>query len=95
MALTKDEVSHVAKLARIHLSDELLEKFTHQLESIFKHLEKLSELNTEGVEETSQINTLRSVTRPDLVTPSLSQEAFLKTSDRDSTRGMITVRKSL
>lgn len=95
MALTKDEVKHVAKLARLNLTDEELEKFTTQLESIFEHLDTLAEVNTEGIEETAQVNGLENVMRPDIVKKSLDREAFLKTSERENKRGMIQVRKSI
>lgn len=95
MALTKDEVRHVAKLARLNLSDEELEKYTSQLESVFKHFDKLKEIDTENVEETSQVTGLKNVMYPDLVKESLDREDFLKTSERENERGMIKVRKSI
>lgn len=95
MALTKDEVKHVAKLARLTLTDAEVEKFTGQLEGIFQHLDKLSEVDTEGVEETAQVNGLLNIMREDEVTPSMDREDFLKTSERENSRGMIKVRKSI
>jgi len=95
MALTKDDVRHVAKLARLQLTDEEIDTYTGQLASIFEHLDKLSEVDTEGVEETSQVNGLTNVMRADEVKPSLDREAVLETSERDNTRGMIKVRKSI
>lgn len=95
MALTKKDVLHVAKLARLTISDAEAEKFTGQLASIFEHLDKLAEVDTEGVPETSQVNGLEHVTRPDAVTPSLDRDAFLKASEREHARGMIKVRKSI
>lgn len=95
MALTKDDVRHVAKLARLQLTDEEIDTYTGQLASIFEHLDKLSEVDTEGVEETSQVNGLTNVMRADEVKPSLDREDVLKTSERDNTRGMIKVRKSI
>jgi aspartyl-tRNA(Asn)/glutamyl-tRNA(Gln) amidotransferase subunit C len=95
MALTKDDVKHVAKLARLHITDEEAEKFTGQLEAIFVHLDKLAEVDTEGVEETAQVNGLENVMREDMVTPSLDREDVLKTSDRENSRGMLKVRKSI
>lgn len=95
MALTKKDVLHVAKLARLTISNAEAEKFTVQLASIFEHLDKLAEVNTDGVPETSQVNGLQHVTRPDHVTASLNREDFLKTSEREHARGMIKVRKSI
>lgn len=95
MALTKDDVRHVAKLARLNLTEEEITTYTDQLSSVFEHLDKLSEVDTEGVEETSQVNGLTNVMREDRVSPSLDREAFLKTTQRETTRGMIQVRKSI
>lgn len=95
MALTKEDVRHVAKLARITLSEKESELFYHQLQSIFEHLDKLSEVDTKGIPETSQVSGLHSAVRPDLVTPSLPREAVVQTSKRKNTRGMIQVKKSI
>ena len=95
MALTKDDVRHVAKLARLTLTDQEVERFTGQLEGVFQHLDKLSEVNTDGVEETAQVNGLMNIAKDDLVQPSLDREAFLKTSQRDHERGIVKVRKSI
>jgi len=95
MALTSEEVRHVAKLARIELSDAEVERFTIQLESVFEHLDKLAEVDTEKVPETAQVNALLNVMRADEVKDSMDREDFLKTSERDNARGMIKVRKSI
>ena len=50
MQLTIQEVEHVAKLARLRLTDEQLKQYQVQLSSILKHIDKLSELDVEGVE---------------------------------------------
>ena len=95
MALTKDDVRHVAKLARLTLTEREIDKFTIQLETIFEHLDKLQELDIGCVPETSQVNGLSNVMREDLVKPSLDREDVLKSSERDNERGMIKVRKSI
>jgi len=95
MALTKDDVAHVAKLARLRLSDDAVTKYTSQLESIFQHLDKLSEVDTEGVAETAQVNGLSTVTTADTVGECLDREDVLNTSQREHSRGMIKVRKSI
>ena len=95
MALTKDDVRHVAKLARLNLTDKEVDTFTTQLGSVFEQLDKLSEVDTEGVEETSQVNGLINVMRPDEVKSSLDREDLLGASEREHLRGMIKVRKSI
>ena len=95
MALTKQQVEHVAKLSRLRLTEQEVEKFTQQLEGIFTHLDKLAEVSIEGIPETAQVNGLSNVMAKDEVKPSLGQEAVLKTSQRPNKRGMIMVKKSL
>jgi len=63
--ISKEEVLHVAHLARIELLDEEVEKFTTQLEKILEYMEKLNELDTENVEPTSHILNLKNVLRED------------------------------
>lgn len=95
MALTKDDVRHVAKLARLTLTDQEVDQFTTQLGSVFTHLDILSEVNTDDVQETAQVSGLQNAMAPDVVRPSLDRDAFLKTSQRESARGMMKVRKSI
>lgn len=67
MALTLDEVRHIAKLARLKLSDDEVEKFSTQLTDILDWVQMLNEVDTDGVEETSQVTGLESVVRSDEV----------------------------
>ena len=55
MKITKQEVEHVAKLARLELSEQEKEKLTDQLSNILTYVEKMSELDTKGVEPTSHV----------------------------------------
>lgn len=63
--LTQQQVRHIAKLARLKLSDEEVEKFSKELTSILGYIEKLNEVNTENVEPTAQVTGLHNVFRPD------------------------------
>jgi aspartyl-tRNA(Asn)/glutamyl-tRNA(Gln) amidotransferase subunit C len=63
--LSTDEVRHIAKLARLRLTEEEVEKFSQELTSILQYVEMLQEVNTENVEETAQVTGLRSVFRED------------------------------
>ncbi len=74
----KFDISHVAKLANLPLSEEEKKKFDAQLEETIRYIESLSEVDTEGIEPTSQVTGLENVTREDIVKPSLSQEDALK-----------------
>jgi len=74
----KIDVSHVAKLANLPLSDEEKKKFEKQLSETLDYVAQLEEIDTKGVEPTSQVTGLENVTREDEVTPSLSQKEALK-----------------
>ena len=78
--LTKDEVKHVAKLARIGLSDEDLGKYADQLSSILEYVDKLNEVDTSNVEVTAQVTGLKNVLRKDKIKNSLPQEKTLSTA---------------
>lgn len=65
MKLTKAQVEHIAKLAKLKLTDEEVERFAHQLTDILSYVEMLKELDTSGVPETCQVTGLSNVTRED------------------------------
>lgn len=68
--LTDDDVRHIAKLARLKLSDAEVKKFTKEMDSILRYVEMLNEVNTENVEPTAQVTGLTNVFREDIVKPS-------------------------
>ena len=67
MALTKQEVLRIAKLARLELSKEEVEKFRIQLSQILEYVAQLQKVDTKGVELISQITGLQNVAREDVV----------------------------
>ena len=75
--ISREEVQHVARLARLALTDEELERMRQQLDAILAYIDKLRELDVEGVEPTSHAVPLVNVMRDDDIAPSLSQEAAL------------------
>jgi aspartyl-tRNA(Asn)/glutamyl-tRNA(Gln) amidotransferase subunit C len=77
MKISRQEVEHVAKLARLELSDGEQEKLTEQLSGILTYVEKLNELDTSGVEPTAHVLDIKNVMRDDVAAPSLSQERAL------------------
>lgn len=77
MALTREEVLHIAWLARVGLSEEDVAKFQEQLSDILDHFQTLQALDTEGVEPTSHPLPLESVMRADETRPSLAREDVL------------------
>ena len=56
MAITRSEVLKIAELAKLHFSETELEAFTAQFQHILDYIEKLKEVNVEGVEPTSHVS---------------------------------------
>ena len=77
MSLSRAEVEHVAKLARLELSEEELALFEEQLSKILDHAQIVTGLDTEGVNPTFSTMPLENVFRPDEVVPPMSQEEAL------------------
>jgi aspartyl-tRNA(Asn)/glutamyl-tRNA(Gln) amidotransferase subunit C len=76
--ISKDQVKHVAHLARLAITEEEAEKFTKQLDAIISFAEQLNELDTEGVKPTSHVLDMKNVLREDKPEKGLSQEEVLK-----------------
>ena len=77
MAITREQVVHVAKLARLELSDEELERMREQLSAILEAVGKVAELDLEGVEPTAHPLDLVNVFAEDEPRPSLPREEAL------------------
>jgi aspartyl-tRNA(Asn)/glutamyl-tRNA(Gln) amidotransferase subunit C len=75
--LSRDDVRHVAHLARLELTDEELDRFTDQLAAILEHAAQVSALDTDGVEPTAHPFPLVNVLRPDVPRPSLPRDEVL------------------
>lgn len=78
MSIQTKDVEHVAKLARLHLTDEEREMFTEQLNAILQYAEKLNELNTDDIAPTTHVLHLSNVMREDEVKESLSPEKVFR-----------------
>ena len=92
--LTQEQVIHIAKLARLHLKDEEVQKFAGQLTSILDYVDILSEVNTDDVPETSQVTGLESVMEEDEVLAAQSSpEELLKTTELEVDSHQIRVKK--
>lgn len=91
MALTREEVAHVARLARLSLSDDELERMRSQLSDILAYIELLQEVDVAGVPPTAQVTELQTVLRPDTVTEGLEREAALANAP-DQRDGMFRVK---
>ena len=75
--IDREQVLHVAKLARLRLTDEEVERMSNELSSILEHVERINELDLDGVEPTSHVVDVENVLRPDEPRPSLAREAAL------------------
>ena len=65
MDFKKDDIKHVAELARLELSDKELDVYGKQLSDILGYIEQLQEVNTDGIEPTAQITGLENSWRED------------------------------
>jgi aspartyl-tRNA(Asn)/glutamyl-tRNA(Gln) amidotransferase subunit C len=77
MRIEENQVENVAKLARLAVSPDEVKKFAEQLSGIITYVEKLNELNTDGVLPTSHLLSLSNVFREDQVVASLPIDAIL------------------
>jgi aspartyl-tRNA(Asn)/glutamyl-tRNA(Gln) amidotransferase subunit C len=84
MLLSREEVRHVAALARLGLTDEEERRLQHQLSSILEHIAALDRVDTAAISPTAQVVALTNVMRDDEVRPSLPREAVLRNAPRQS-----------
>jgi aspartyl-tRNA(Asn)/glutamyl-tRNA(Gln) amidotransferase subunit C len=85
MAITREEVLHVARLARLELADEEVERFTEQLSAILEAVAKVSELDLSEVEPTAHPLDVVNVWAADEPRPSLPvEEALANAPERDA-----------
>jgi aspartyl-tRNA(Asn)/glutamyl-tRNA(Gln) amidotransferase subunit C len=75
--IDRDQVLHVARLARLRLTEDEVERMTGELSSVLGHIEKIGELDLDDVAPTSHVVELENVLRPDEPRPSLPHEAAL------------------
>jgi aspartyl-tRNA(Asn)/glutamyl-tRNA(Gln) amidotransferase subunit C len=75
--ISRDDVAHVAHLARLELTDDELETYTEQLGAILDHAQDVAALDTSGVPPTAHPLPLENVLRDDVVRPSLDRDEVL------------------
>jgi aspartyl-tRNA(Asn)/glutamyl-tRNA(Gln) amidotransferase subunit C len=76
--IDRAQVLHVAKLARLRLTDEEVERMSGELSTILEAIEQIAELDLEGVEPTSHVIDLENVLRADVPRPSLPRGRALE-----------------
>ena len=80
MILSLEEVNHIAKLARLNLTDEEKHKYQEQLSAILDYAARLQQLDTSGIAPTASVLAAKSALRPDEAGASLPVEETLRNS---------------
>jgi len=75
--ISRDDVAHVAKLARLRLTDDELDLYTTQLEAVLAHADDVESLDVSDVEPTAHPLPLVNVLRADVVRPSIDRDEVL------------------
>ena len=92
MSISTDDVKHIARLARIELRDDELEKFRRDLNKVLGYIEVLKTVDTSGVEPLAQVTGLENAFREDKVEESGLQKDIVKNAP-ESEKGFIKVKK--
>jgi aspartyl-tRNA(Asn)/glutamyl-tRNA(Gln) amidotransferase subunit C len=82
MALSREEVEHVARLAHLGLSPEEVDEFAVELSSVIEHVNRLQRLDTADVPPTAHVISMENVMREDEVRPSWPPDAVLANAPR-------------
>ena len=94
MPISRDQVVHVGRLARLGLTDAEIDRLTVQLSDILDHFEALAAVDTDGIEPTAHPLPLHNVMRTDSVAPSLARDDALSNAP-EVEDGLIRVRAVL
>ena len=81
--ITKEQVQHVAKLARLTLTEEETSLYANQLSKIFDYIDQLNEVNTEGVEPMTQPIPTVNVMREDIMKKQYERDEMLKNAPHE------------
>jgi len=90
MALTVEEVRHIARLARLQLTTEEERLYTEQLSDILDYASRLGEIDTSDIPPTASVLPLRAPLRPDVVRPCTPRDRILRNAPSDQ-EGMFRV----
>lgn len=85
--IDREQVLHVARLARLRLTDEEVERMTDELGDILEHIEAIQALDLDDVEPTSHVASLENVLRPDQPRESWDRERVLEGAPDASDEG--------
>lgn len=87
--IEQKDIEYVAFLAKLELSETEKKSLAKDLENILDYVKLLNEIDTNGVEATSHVISLKNVLREDVVKPSLPREEFLETAPDASEEGFL------
>ena len=93
--ITKEELQHLAKLAKLKLSEDELAKLTPQLDNILEFVSQLKEVRTDDILETSQVNGLENIYRSDEVVISEIEKDLIKLTPNEVKYNSIVVPRIL
>jgi aspartyl-tRNA(Asn)/glutamyl-tRNA(Gln) amidotransferase subunit C len=82
MPISREEVQHVAHLARLGLEEHELDRMTEQLDHILSAVDALKQLDTSAIPPTAQVIPVRNVMRDDVSRPSWPRDAILRNAPR-------------
>ncbi len=88
--ISKEDVKHIAWLARLEITEKEIEKFTQQLGQILQHASKIKEVNTQNIKPTAHPQPLKNVFREDVAKESITLEKALKNAPKKES-GAFTV----
>ncbi len=80
---SKEQIEHMADICKLRFSEEEIEEFTEKFNDIVKYVEKINELDLDGVEATYGVNTHIQVFREDTVREGLSKEKILQNAPEE------------
>ena len=75
--IDREQVLHVARLARLHLDEAEVARMSEELSAVLDHIERIGELDLDGVAPTTHVVEVGNALRPDVVAPSLPREVAL------------------
>lgn len=92
MKFDREQLLHLARLAKLELTEEELQKAPQEFEQILNFITTLQEVDTTGVEPTSQITGLENRTREDVVTTTIPKQELLKSMPKTDEQGNLVVK---
>ena len=90
--IDEKQVKHIAQLSRLQLTDEEVKKYSVQLSDIFEYADQLSKVDTDGIEETSQVTGLKNVSQEDKISAKCDGDSLLMCSPLPKERKQIRVK---